>query len=608
MATTINAQNALQIRQKPMDVFITFQTGSSAKIQTYTPSGSYKSYDSTLGNSDYSMRNLADLADGGFPLDGSCKLYDSTLTPSGNNGKLGLRGTAGQNLTLSISATARLTSITVATRGVGTITVGGTPYTATGLDIIPLNSTSASLVFAPAEANGRAEVDYIVPGISLNITNDNLISCTLALRGNLSVRDHTWEESEIEIQMYYPNEISSAFAYVLDEWPITYRAGYDSDLSETRKFYLSEPVESKDNVITIKGVDASHRLEMKTLQEQWYESYTGNARQTIYNKFVNAITSSGIKLAKKKTWSGSTSGTLQRAIIPEMTARDFVAGVMNLSLSYTYSGTHYGIQFVDAGIPSVEWGDGKTYGRTWTINKSTVGDYSETFERNIAKIQSTNDERKFAETIKVSSSSYSIGGDTNLFNMYGDNEHKPDALYEKDQEIELSYDGYYYDVHNMFNSTSTISVTPSRCVFKSNSNSIWTSFVIPLLHGRITMYRVQNGKCFVGKPVTITGGTNAYTNPNGLPGETLEMEPFVYGIITDANNGSIFSYRSLFTRSARTVSFTWKGDPRMQPLDWVTINNDTGDGRGNVTFRVTSIELTHENGGTIAQITGREWS
>lgn len=585
MATTINAQNALQIRERPMDVYITFQTGSTATISTYTPSGSYKSYDSTLGNTDYSMRNLADLSGDGFPLDGSCDWYEA-LSPSVNNGKLGLRGTAGQNLTLGISAGSTLTTVTVATRKVDTITVGGTTYPATGLNVIPINASSATLVFTPAEVDGRAEVDYIVPGIILNVTNDDLVSCTLALRGNLSIRDHTWEESEIEFEMYYPYDISSSFAYVQNDWPITYQAGYDSDLSETRKFYLSEPITQEDNIITIKGVDASHLLDSKTMSEQWYSSHTGNARQTLYNKFVDTITSSGISLIKKRTWSGSSSGSTQYAIIPEMSARDFVSGVMNLTLSYKRNGTAYGIQFVDAGIPSVEWGDGTTYGRTWTINKSEIGEFSETFDRNIAKITNPNSDRKYAETISTTNT---LPTDNIARDLTGN----------VNQQFDYSMDGWYRYASPFSSSTgvpgdvpykfSIISRTPSRIYFKVTQKG-----TRPFTVG--------------GQPSTITGGTNAYSNPDGLPGETLEMDPFVYGNITDANSAAVFNYQSLFDRSERTVSFTWKGDPRMQPLDWITINNDTGDGRGNITIRATSIELAHEGGGTIAKITGREWS
>lgn len=600
--TTINAQNALQIREKPMEVYITLQAGSSAIISNYAPQGTYKSYDSTLGNTSYSMRNIADLAGEGFPLDGSYRLYDPNEATDATNGKLGLRGNAGQDVAVTITASATLTAVTVATRGVGTITVGGVSYPSTGNNIIPINARTATLTFTPAVTNGRAEVDYIVPGITLSATNDTLTRCTLALRGNLDVIDHTWEESEIEFEMYYPYDISSSFAYVQNEWPITYRAGYDGDLSTVRKFYLSEPVEQKDNIITIKGVDASHRLNDKTLPEQWLDVRKSNAHQTIYQKFVDAIKSAGITIQRQQSWSGTATGAYQHAILPEMSARDFVAGTMNLTLNHTNGSNKYGIQFVDAGIPTVEHGDGKTFGQTWTIFKSDCGDFNELYERNIAKVRDSNDERKFYETITVASEANVIGGDTKILNLYSAEE-KPEDLYTKNQEIELNFDGYYYNVRDFRNTASPIFVSPSRAVYKAKNDSVWRKNQSSLL----TFYHIENGKTFIGFPVAITGGYTAYSNPNGLPGQTIEMEPFIYGSIADTNNHQVFHIPSLFARSTRTGSFVWKGDPRMQPLDYLVIVNDTNDGRDTITARVTSIELTHEGGGTTATINWREW-
>ena len=602
---TINEQNAKQIRD-PMQVEISMQVGSNAKITNYAVPSTYKSYDNTLGNAEYSMRVLADLAGDGFPLDGTAKLYDPNESTSAGNGKLGYRANVGDDVVVTITATNLLTAVSIKASGISAIEYNGTSYPAASLNIIPMSTRTATLTFRVSSSIDRVAIDYIVPDITLQIGNDNLVQCTLALRGNLSIIDHTWEESEIEIQAYYPYDISDSFKYVMNEWPILYRAGYDSDMSMVRRFYLSEPVTMANNVITIKGVDASHRLNDKTLPEQWFDTQRSNAHQLVYQKFVNAIKSAGITIQRQQSWNGTASGAVQHAIIPEMSARDFVAGVMNLTLNHKAGSTSYGIQFVDAGIPTVEHGDGKTYGQTWTIFKSDCGDFNEQFERNIAKVQDSNDERKFYETFTASSKITKLGGDTNLGNVYFSNSERPSDLYSKNQEIEVNYDGYFYNVRNApttwHEKSTVISVTPTRAVFKAVNDSVWK------YNSQVGMYYVQNGKCYVGSVVTITGGHTAYSNPNGLPGQTIEMEPFVYGFIGDTNDHQVFNIPSLFARSTRTGSFVWKGDPRMQPLDYLNIVNDTNDGRGNITARATLIELNHEGGGTTATITWREWS
>ena len=607
MSTNIDAQNALQIREKPMDVYISLQVGSTATITTYTASGQIKSNDSTLGNSSWPMRKLADLQDGGFLLDGTAQWYDSTLTPSENNGKLGVRGDIGETVTVAISAGSTLTAVTVVSSGVATITKGGDTYTATGNDVININASSATLVFTPIDSDTRVEINYIVPGIMFNITNDTLISCTLALRGNLDVKDHTWEESEIEVKMYYPNDISSSLAYIQNDWPITYQAGYDSDLSTERKFYISEPITQEKGVITIKGVDASHLLDDKTMQEQWLTAYTGNAHQTVYTKFIDAIQAAGITLKRKQSWSGSQSGTRRYAVLPEMSTRDFVSSVMNLTLNHTRSGTYYGIQFVDAGIPTVEHGNGKTYGQTWTIYKSDCGEWSEHYDQNLSKITDSNSERNFEETITLVPK-ISPGGTPIKSSLYGIPNgliHTPDdnqpAAYQEvkiNQWIEQSYDGYFYDVS--FEEMNIVTNAPSGFKGRAKKNSSITQ-------ESTRFWRVTGEAHAEGTPTAFSTGVKLFSNPNGLPGINIEMEPFVYGNLTDGTD-PLFNYQSLFKRSLRTGSFTWKGDPRMQPLDYINVTNDTGDGRGNITARITGIELTHEEGGTSAKITWREWS
>ena len=604
MATTINAQNALQIREKPMEVYITLQVGSSARISNYAPQGSYKSYDSTLGNTAYTMRNIADLAGEGFPLDGSYRLYDPNEATNSTNGKLGLRGNAGENVSVKITASATLTAVTVSTRGVGTITVGGETYPSTGNNVIPINATTATLVFSPEVNNGRAEVDYIVPGITLSATNDTLTRCTLALRGNLDVIDHSWEESEIEFEMYYPYDISSSFAYVQNDWPITYRAGYDNDLSMERKFYLSEAVEMKDNIISIKGVDASHKLDNKTLPEQWLDIQDGNSHQALYAKFISAIKSSGITLRRQQSWSGTASGTMRHAILPEMTARDFVAGTMNLTINHVRGNTAYGIQFVDAGIPTVEHGKGTIYGQTWTINKSDCGEWQEIRERNIAKIVETNEERNFNEQ-------FASPRNADMIVVYGygssfGNTRVKASEYKKQIKgtfIDISLDGYFNAL--TVKGVNTISLTPTHFVGTQKADTVITK--TETIFGE-KWYTITGNSVIAGTYETISGGVKSFTNPDGLPGQTIEMEPFVYGTMLDANGETVFNYPSLFSRSEHTIAFTWKGDPRMQPLDYLHIIDDTRVGAPDRWYRVTSIELNHEGGGTTANIEAREWN
>ena len=617
MTTTIDRQNALQIRERPMDIHVTLQTGESSRVGSYSASGQIKVDDDTLGEPAIAMRNVTDLAGDGFPLDGSCVLYDPSEQATATNGKMGLRSNIGQAVTVRVNSTNTLTSLTIATRGEGTIEHNGTSYPTTGLNVISIGANSAVLTFTPSEADERIEIDYIVPGIILEITNDNLISCTLALRSNLDVADHTWEESEIEVQVYYPYSIADSFAYVQNDWPITYQAGYDTDMSEVRYFYLSEPIEQENNVITIRGVDASHWLEEKTMQERWLLAATKGSLHEIYEDFVKAIEGAGVTLRKKQAWAGETwtgTSSLRYVIVPEQTARDYVAGVMNLTLNHIDGDVWKCMQFVDAGIPAVENGDGTVFGRVWTLNKSELGDWTESFEQNIAKINDASDERKFNELITNPN-----GGQRLVFgnfpdvlaNVMGTNDKSTYTATKKGQVVDVSYDGYALPTWTMGARAvglDAIVSTPSRFFGTVKADSTLADKgggIAPIISGR---YYAKNGAYIIADPAAISGGVKSFANPNNLPGITIDLEPFTYGAPLDMKGQTVFNYPSLFNRSNKTISFTWKGDPRMQPLDYIKIVDDTKPMSPATWYRITNIELTHEGGGTQASIEAREWT
>ena len=607
MATTIDRQNALQIRERPMDIHVTLQTGENSRVDSYSASGQIKVDDETLGEPAVAMRNVTDLAGDGFPLDGSCVWYDPNEQATATNGKMGLRSNIGQAVEVRVTSANTITSLTIATRGEGTIEHNGTSYPATGLNVISIGANSAVLTFTPSEADKRIEIDYIVPGIILEITNDNLISCNLALRSNLNVADHTWEESEIEVQVYYPYSIADSFAYVQNDWPITYQAGFDTDMSEVRYFYLSEPIEQENNVITIRGVDASHWLEEKTMQERWLTTKTSGSGAQIYDGFIKAIQSSGVTLRKKKSWGGpNPSGANNRyTIVPEQTARDYVAGVMNLTLNHIDGDDWKCIQFVDAGIPAVEYGDGTVFGRVWTLNKSDLGDWTESFEQNIAKIDVANEERNFNELITQNSATSVLFGTypqirTYLWTYEASNYKRT----TKNQVVTLEFDSDY--VIRSYPGITRISSGPRRFVGRVNANSSLV-FVTDDFEKMNGDYKIINGAYVVGSTTAITGGVKSFVNPNNLPGITINLEPFTYGAPLDMSGHTVFNYPSLFNRSNKTISFTWKGDPRMQPLDYLKIIDDTKPVSPATWYRITSIELSHEGGGTMATIEAREW-
>ena len=89
-------------------------------------------------------------------------------------------------------------------------------------------------------------------------------------------------------------------------------------------------------------------------------------------------------------------------------------------------------------------------------------------------------------------------------------------------------------------------------------------------------------------------------------GKEIEMEGALLGSFSVSGMSNFYpdkAYRSLFDRSNITGSFTWKGDPRLQPRDVVEFHRL--DGSVDV-ITLENITLHHEGGGTYAEITYRE--
>jgi hypothetical protein len=234
-----------------------------------------------LDNEHWDMRNLTDLSGGGFPLDGSCSLYDPSLTGSLENGKLGLRSRLGETVTVTVNAKTDIAALTIAVTSdaAGTITANGTDYAAGRIVVIPVNDKSITLSAKSLDEASRIEIASITPGITLEFNNENLVSCTLALRSDLSIVSPSWQVSEIEIQAYWPDDISEAISNVGDDVPVWYYSGYEGDYSKVRSFYLSEKASMENNVITIKGEDMSAKLEEKNNISQVLNSTGGNGRK-----------------------------------------------------------------------------------------------------------------------------------------------------------------------------------------------------------------------------------------------------------------------------------------------------------------------------------------
>ena len=649
--TTIAAENTKQIRQ-PMDVIIQVLMEETATL-TFTYTGQ-KVADGVLNQPDWEMRKLADLQWNGFPLDGSHALYDSTVTASAANGKIGVRGNIGQPVTVSVTASASVDRLTVSATGCRAVEYNGITYSMrNGYSIIPIGGTSAVFVFQPETDTKRVEVSDIQPGSLIRITNDNLISAVVSLRSDLSILEPTLPESEINIEAYFDDDISDILASIPDETPVTYQAGYEGDMSPVRKFYLAEQITWANNVMNIHAVDAVHLLDVDTTTSARINgvttvlgsesvNYHGSATG-LYRFIAFILSEAGIEFNGYEDRAFDRNALRENYIVDKCNKRDLIASVQNLlhqnypeNQFYKVVVTNYWPTYVDAGIPTLSL---EKPTPAFHIDESDCGNVELTTERKLSKI---NVQRRGCapwngNSVQIGGADWIKGSgaflqfDSTFISEYrvayvrsrtatGANYSTIGSTYD-DGDRRVAYPGrpMYGSKFALFNQLlgsdvpkGTILAPPTV----SYAGSALNTQVMPWNTQQSNLWDTLAGEEtgtemsleIIGSAFVITEESETYGSGDIVAniderkylGKLVSRNPYA-----EANEYELYpsgAYESLLQRSNITGSFTWKGDPRMQPRDVFTFHRL--DGTDEV-CTLENITITHEKGGTSAEITYR---
>lgn len=570
---SIQTNNALQIR-KPFEIYC----GMTAELNTsisFTVTGNVKAQDSNLNeallNRGWAMRNIADFAGDGIPLDGTTELYNENVPASLEAGKVGIRSnTNAGTITITGTASRELPAITIEfTGGEGTVTCGTFTTNIRPSVVVPLNSTTFTVTIAHT-ANERCEIASIVAGVVVNFTTADIVRVNLDLRSDLEIMNPSFEISSIEIQAYYPDDISEAITNIGDNMPIWYYSGIDGDYSPVRNFYLSEAVTEENNVITIRGEDASSRLDDSDVTIQQITTTYATAARELYKWFVGRITDAGITLRSKEANPGTFPDPYpsegNTVVFLDGSARDHVANIMAMARCPDYG--FYPV-FVDAGIPTVRWSQPAPI---WDIYETECGNVQRSVDRNISKITTRSEYGVLSFVYQETDEWLIIEENVNV---------------RANKRVTKNFSEWYWKY---------------RVAHKKNNDFVWALLDsvqwISDYTGKVTLYGMTLEPQVTAKSVLPSRW--------GMPkrsGYTANYDPLAIGALYYGYGSDIFpNVRHLFERSNQGGKFTWKGDPRMQPRD--VFNFHRLDGTVEV-CTIENIELTHEGGGLTADITYR---
>ena len=674
----IDIQNAKQIRD-PMDVLIEMELASDDVTLSYSGySGTAKVADGELDEPTWPMRKLADLQGDGFPLDGSCVLYDSSTSPSQANGKLGVRGNVGEAVTITITGNKSIASLFIFATGAESVTFGSTTTPIyNNVVTIPVGATSITITLNPASETTRIEVSQIEAGAKFRITNENLIKATVSLRSDLSIIDPTLPESEINIEAYQDTDISEAVASIPEDTPIMYSAGYEGDMSPVRRFYVTGQVTWADNVLSIQGVDAVHFLDVPMTP-----MYMRFERSPI--DIVRVLRAYIQMLLEQSTGTGDIDGRVQNPLnrgpfystTTEMvvaptgiTVREALAEALNIirlrniPSQYTVDARdNFVLDYIDAGRP--KFYTDPAYQNEWNIYEEDCGNLKKNVDRTLRGINYT---RNLCVSGNVTSGfPFDDGipvGTAKVLKNNGVFITLEDYVYcffpgIKRAEVPNPYDRpitplipvadyvtYAWNPYFMNQLDNVAAATPlitgetknaelSEWATEGPSNrqplytqvipwtviypteddyyrwkglsNMWAGLVVA---GKIEPDAEQYEVTLFGYKISIEESAITVGAGEGVPLAKMAAKLMGRAFFWNSNETvgpeafPKYGVEQLLNRSPITGSFTWKGDPRMQPRDvveWERLDGTT------TTITLENITLTHEGGGTSAEITYRE--
>lgn len=661
----IDVQNSRQIRD-PMDVLITMEVPATDITLTYSGYSSAKVADGILGESTWPMRLLADLKGDGFPLDGTRVVYDPNTTASATNGKIGVRSNIGQSASITVSGNRTISSLSIFATGAESVTYNGTTSAIVGGQvIIPVGARSITLTFNPASTTERIEVSEISAGTTIRISNENIVKCVLSLRSDLQPIDPTLPESELNVEAYNDADISETVANLPEDTPITYQAGYEGDMSPIRKFYVSGQVTWADNILSIHAVDAIHLLDVDMFpfvigsiwEGEFKPAVQKGGPHKLYNAFVDQFRMAGINAEVQTAPSFdigvATDVTHTFSLCERQNRRDLIANMMNI---FRYQRTAQPVPFemwlnyVDAGRPKVTWGVPQP---SFDIYEEDCGDVEKTAAPKIGQIVYESGQIESSgqsETLEIGSGTllhssrtafpdypefcesmilFATKEEGNVTNrrsvmyFYEDGEYNgfPTMLplrteYGPEDFYETSYGKFLLD-----NDAGTNSLAAPRFIDSTRAVP-WSWITSEVLSSSAFNSLVQNGYVnpeesssnleLRGREIILTKRTKTAGNAaNGIVAYPSKTHWYGEIVVVREASGSFATYSDLVylgmynltQRSPITCSFTWKGDPRIQPRDVFTFHRLDGTDED---WTFENITLTHEKGGTVAEITARK--
>ena len=354
--------------------------------------------------------------------------------------------------------------------------------------------------------------------------NDDILSWNATLRSVGTDFNPTLEASEFEAEIFTNEDLSDIANEIGTNTIVYLDIGYPGEVI-SRKFYLSEPIESDNGVITLKCADLTYFMPSEEVTLSQWNSDSGSTRYYFLEQLHSIIFDEGfyVPLSANNNVNG-TSGVTVSVLYPG-NLRELIANAVNL---YRQNGFY--VNYRDAGIPILT---SNKFDTVWSITKDQIANLKRHVDPPIKTIS--------ADVYNAS------GAEAKEITRFA-------AEANRDYEVESNSEIWEWSV------TGPGSVG-------------WYGG----LHKIIVSTNTSGTLVVTGEDLLKSYGTDAnpYTASSGeATGQDIDLdEKYSYEYVA---NGTTYSatkigINALLNRSPVTYEFDYRGNPFIQPRDLIDV-------------------------------------
>lgn len=354
--------------------------------------------------------------------------------------------------------------------------------------------------------------------------NDDILSWSATLRSVGTEFNPTLEASEFEAEIFTNEDLSDIANEIGTDTVVYLDIGYSGEVI-SRKFYLSEPIESDNGVISLKCADLTYFMPSEEVTLSQWNTDSGATRYYFLVQLQNILSDEGfyIPLGANNNANG-TSGTTVSVLYPG-NLRELIANAVNL---YRQNGFY--VNYRDAGIPILT---SDKFNTVWSITKDQIANLKRHVDPPIKSISADVYNASGAEAKEITR----FAAEANrTYDVESDS-----AIWEWSVTGPGSV-GWYGGLHKI-----TVSTTTSGTLVVTGEDLI---------------------KSFApdSQPYTATSGVN-----NGQDIDLDEKYSYEYVEMGETYSATKIGINNLLNRSPITYEFDYRGNPLIQPRDLVDV-------------------------------------